>query len=158
MRSLTAIPAAFARAGSQVLSVWYLSRLAGFCVVLTLGVSPGLGYRQPPKKVKGSHPCLMVDHDSGQRHRHRHDAGADGQAVPGVFPGFLRHGEQIWRYGPWPRNQPHVTIQHAYAGRRPAHPQQRQYANSRPTKQPQCVSLPYTGWRSQRHVQQHGPQ
>ena len=32
--------------------------------------------------------------------------GADGQAVPGVFPGVLDHGEQIRRHGPWPRDQP----------------------------------------------------
>ena len=31
---------------------------------------------------------------------------ADGQAVPGVFPGFLRYGEQVRRHGPWPRHQP----------------------------------------------------
>jgi K+-sensing histidine kinase KdpD len=31
--------------------------------------------------------------------------GADGQAVPGVFPGFLCHSEQIRWHGPWPRHQ-----------------------------------------------------
>ena len=42
---------------------------------------------------------------SGRRHRHRHDAGADGQAVPGVLPGVLQDREQVWRHGPWPRHQ-----------------------------------------------------
>ena len=35
-------------------------------------------------------------------------AGADGQAVPGVFPGVLDHGEQVRRHGPWARDQPEV--------------------------------------------------
>ena len=52
----------------------------------------------------GERPRL--DHARGYRHRHRHDAGADGQAVPGVLPGILHHGEQIRRHRPWPRDQP----------------------------------------------------
>ena len=31
---------------------------------------------------------------------------ADGQAVPGIFPGLLHDGEQIRRHRPWPRHQP----------------------------------------------------
>ena len=46
-----------------------------------------------------------LDHDLGDGHRHRHDARADGQAVPGVFPGHLHDGEQIRRHRPWPRDQ-----------------------------------------------------
>ena len=38
-------------------------------------------------------------------YRHRHDGGADGQAVPGVLSGFVRHGEQIRWHRPWPRDQ-----------------------------------------------------
>ena len=56
--------------------------------------SPGTGERP------------RLDHALGRRHRHRHDAGADGQAVPGVLPGVLDHGEQVRRHGPWPRDQP----------------------------------------------------
>ena len=29
-----------------------------------------------------------LDYARGSRYRHRHDAGADGQAIPGVFPGL----------------------------------------------------------------------
>jgi hypothetical protein len=47
-------------------------------------------------------------HALRRRHRHRHDAGADGQAVPGVFSGVLNHGEQVRRHGPWPRDRPEV--------------------------------------------------
>ena len=47
-----------------------------------------------------------LDHSRGGRHRHWNDTRADGKAVPGVFPGFLRHGEQIRWHGPWPRHQP----------------------------------------------------
>ena len=44
----------------------------------------------------------------GRRHRHRHDGGADGQAVPGVFPGVLDHSEQVRRHGPRAPDQPEV--------------------------------------------------
>jgi GAF domain-containing protein len=51
----------------------------------------------------GKRPGL--DHDCGDRHRHRHDTGADGQAVPGVFAGHLQHGEQVWGHGAWAGDQ-----------------------------------------------------
>ena len=41
----------------------------------------------------------------GRRHRHRHDTGADGKAVPGVLPGFFLYREQVRWYGPWARDQ-----------------------------------------------------
>ena len=47
-----------------------------------------------------------LDHDCGDRYRNRHDAGADGQVIPGVFPGFLHHGEQVRGHRPRPRDQP----------------------------------------------------
>ena len=47
-----------------------------------------------------------LGHSRGDRHRHRHDGAADGQAVPGVFPGLLYHCEQIRRHRAWPRHQP----------------------------------------------------
>ena len=46
-----------------------------------------------------------LGHDRRGRHRHRDDAGADGQTVPGVLPGVLRHSEQIWRHRTWSRDQ-----------------------------------------------------
>jgi hypothetical protein len=33
------------------------------------------------------------ENGASPRDRHRHDAGADGQTVPGVFTGFVRDGE-----------------------------------------------------------------
>ena len=36
-----------------------------------------------------------LGHHRGRRHRHRHDGGADGQAVPGILPGRCLHDPQI---------------------------------------------------------------
>ena len=58
-------------------------------------------YRRSPGT--GERPRL--DHARRDRYRNRHDARADGQAVPGVFPGFLCHSEQIRWHGPWARHQ-----------------------------------------------------
>ena len=41
----------------------------------------------------------------GPRHRHRHDAGADGAAVPGVQPGRHLHDAQVRRHRPRPLDQ-----------------------------------------------------
>jgi GAF domain-containing protein len=38
-------------------------------------------------------------------YRHRHDDGVDGQAIPGILSGFVRHGEQVLWYRPGPRDQ-----------------------------------------------------
>ena len=54
----------------------------------------------------GTRKRPRLDHGRGGRHRHRHDAGADGQAVPGVFPSVVHYGKQIWRHRPWPRYKP----------------------------------------------------
>ena len=40
-----------------------------------------------------------------ERHRHRHDAGAAGQAVPGVHAGRRLHHAQVRRHRPGPRDQ-----------------------------------------------------
>ena len=53
-----------------------------------------------------AHQGHRLGHALSRRYRHWHDAGADGQAVPGVFPGLLDHGEQVRRHGPWPCDQP----------------------------------------------------
>ncbi len=47
-----------------------------------------------------------VGDDRGDRHRHRHDARADGQAVPGVLPGRRLDHPQVRRHRPWARHQP----------------------------------------------------
>ena len=48
----------------------------------------------------GSATCnfqRIADHVSGFRHRHRDDAGADGQAVRGLQPGGGEHAAEVWR-------------------------------------------------------------
>ena len=42
----------------------------------------------------------------GARHRHRHDAGAVGEAVPAVHPGRHVHHAQAWRHRPRPDHLP----------------------------------------------------
>src|SRR5437016_2599534 len=49
-----------------------------------------------------------LDHAGSDGHRHRYDARAERQAVPGVFAGFLGHGEQIRWHWAWTRHQPAV--------------------------------------------------
>jgi hypothetical protein len=65
------------------------------------------GHRHHCRSPKpGERPRL--DHAVGRRNRDWDDGGADGQAVSGIFPGLLDHGEQVRRHGPWPRDQPAV--------------------------------------------------
>jgi signal transduction histidine kinase len=40
-----------------------------------------------------------------RRYRHRHDGGADGQAVSGVLASRRIYDTQIWRHGAWSRDQ-----------------------------------------------------
>ena len=47
-----------------------------------------------------------LDHDRRDRHRHRHDRGADGAAVPGILAGGQLDQPQIRRHRPWPCHQP----------------------------------------------------
>jgi signal transduction histidine kinase len=47
-----------------------------------------------------------LDHARGDGHRHRYDAGANGETVPGVLAGLLDYGQQVRRHGPWARDQP----------------------------------------------------
>jgi GAF domain-containing protein len=53
-------------------------------------------HHRPPET--GEWPRL--GHALGRGHRHRHDAGTNGQAVPGVFSGLLQNGEQVRRHRP----------------------------------------------------------
>src|ERR1700730_11247965 len=53
----------------------------------------------------GTAPSPSTRLDRGDRHWHRHDGGADGQVVPGILPGFVRHGEQVRWHRPGPRDQ-----------------------------------------------------
>jgi hypothetical protein len=85
----------------------------------SIRVFPGTGSSRPYRKrhryhcrAPGAHRWPRLGHDRGCRHRHRHDGGADGQAVPGVFPGVLHHSEQIRRHRPRPRHQPTLLPHH----------------------------------------------
>ena len=59
-----------------------------------------------PSRRGAVHRRRRLGHDRGDRYRHRHDARADGTAVPGILPGrFLDH-PQIRRHRARPRHQP----------------------------------------------------
>jgi hypothetical protein len=54
---------------------------------------------------QGQKKWPRLGHYLGRRHWHRHDTGADGQAVPGILPGrCLNHPEMRW-HRPWARDQ-----------------------------------------------------
>ena len=53
----------------------------------------------------GKSHLAAASHHRRRRYRHRHDAGADGQAVPGILPSRCLHHAQIRRHRPRARNQ-----------------------------------------------------
>jgi hypothetical protein len=60
------------------------------------------------RRSPGTGEWPRLDHAGGDGHRHRDDAGADGQVVPGVFPSVFLYGQQIRRHRARARDQPRV--------------------------------------------------
>ena len=67
--------------------------------------SPSGGTITPGGRAR-SGPTARLDHLPRDRHRHRHDAGAAGQAVPGLLPGRRLDDAQVRRHRPGPGDHP----------------------------------------------------
>src|SRR6202011_3721337 len=74
-----------------------------FRTVATKARSDGIDV---PRRSPRARERPRLDYAGGFGYRHWHDGRADGQVVPGVFPGFVDHGEQIRRHRPRSRHKP----------------------------------------------------